>query len=212
MKKKYLVQILLISFLSVSALFGQESKAQITSLTCEYLENPLGIDVTSPRFSWKLLSDGKDVSQSAYHILVASSPDLLERNEGDLWDTEKVKSDHSIHLEYKGLALISRQRCYWKAMVWDQNGNASEWSEPAWWEMALLDENDWEAQWIEAPAIYSWPEFKSEVGATERSSPKTYSEAAPYLRKDFHAEKQVVKARAYISGMGLYELSINGEI
>ncbi len=184
---------------------------QITSLTCEYLENPLGIDVTSPRLSWKLLSDGKDVSQSAYRILVASSLDLLEGNEGDLWDTDKVKSDQSIHIEYGGEVLISRQRCYWKAMAWDQEGDATAWSEPAWWEMALLDENDWEAKWIEAPSIYNWPQYRAKVGATDRSTPKTYSEAAPYLRKDFNAEKQVSRARAYICGVGLYELSINGK-
>jgi len=211
MKKNHLTIILILSLVLGSSLYGQKSNTQISTLSCEYLENPLGIDVTNPRFAWKLLSEGSDVSQSAYRILVASSPDLLEQNEGDLWDTEKVNSDHSIQIVYEGAALNSRQRCYWKAMIWDQNGDASAWSENAWWEMALLEKKDWEAQWIEAPAIYNWPEFKSEVGRTERSAPKTYSEAAPYLRKDFHAEKQVIKARTYISGMGLYELSINGE-
>ena len=211
MKKNQLSIVLILSLLVGSSLYGQKSNTQISSPSCEYLENPMGIDVTVPRLSWKLESDEEDVSQSAYRILVASSLDLLDKNEGDLWDTDKIVSDQSIQIEYKGEALSSRQRCYWKTMVWDQSGKASGWSETSWWEMALLDENDWEAKWIEAPAIYSWPEFKAEVGATDRTSPKSYSEAAPYLRKDFHAEKKVKQARVYISGMGLYELSINGE-
>ncbi len=211
MKKNYLSIVLILSFLVGISLYGQEANTQISSLRCEYLANPLGIDVTSPRLSWKLVSDGEGVSQSAFRILVASSPDLLEKNEGDLWDTEKIVSGQSIQIEYKGETLSSRQRCYWKAMVWDQNGKTSAWSEIFWWEMALLSESDWEAKWIEAPRIYNWNKFKADVGATDRTAPKSYSEPAPYLRKDFHADKQVKKARAYISGLGLYELSINGE-
>jgi alpha-L-rhamnosidase len=211
MKNNYLFSILLISLMGISSLYGQESKLQITSLTCEYLENPLGIDVIQPRLSWKLESDEKNTTQFAYRILVASSPDLLKKDKGDLWDTGRIKSNQSTHINYKGKSLISRQRCYWKTMVWDENSNASDWSDSAWWEMALLDINEWEASWIEAPRIYNWPAFRSKVGRTDRSTPKIYYEAAPYLRKNFSAKKQIVKARAYISGMGLYELSINGE-
>jgi alpha-L-rhamnosidase len=127
MKKNYLLLGLLISLMSVSPSYGQESKTQITSLTCEYLDNPLGIDVIQPRLSWKLVSDEQNKTQSAYRILVASSLDLLEKNEGDLWDTDKIKSNQSTHINYKGRSLISRQRCYWKTMVWDENGDVSKW-------------------------------------------------------------------------------------
>ena len=211
MKKNHLLLGVLISLISLSTLYGQDSKIKLSSLTCEYLDNPLGIDVIQPRLSWKLVSDEQNKTQSAYRILVASSLDLLEKNEGDLWDTDKMKSNQSTHINYKGTSLISRQSCYWKTMVWDENGLASEWSEPASWEMALLNKNDWEASWIEAPRIYDWPEFRAQTGKVERSEPKITYEAAPYLRKNFFAKKQIVKARAYISGMGLYELSINGE-
>lgn len=211
MKKNHLLLGVLISLISLSTLYGQDSKIKLSSLTCEYLDNPLVIDVIQPRLSWKLVSDEQNKTQSAYRILVASSLDLLEKNEGDLWDTDKIKSNQSTHINYKGTSLISRQRCYWKTMVWDENGLASAWSEPANWEMALLNKNDWEASWIEAPRIYDWPEFRAQTGEVERSEPKITYEAAPYLRKSFKAKKTIVKARAYISGMGLYELSINGE-
>jgi alpha-L-rhamnosidase len=211
MKRNCLLLVLLVSLICLSKLDGQESKTQIISLTCEYLENPLGIDVIQPRLSWKINSTEINVSQSAYRILVASSLDLLDRNEGDLWDTGERKSNQSIHVKYAGAPLVSRQRCYWKVMVWDAIGLASDWSEVASWEMALLDKSEWEAYWIEAPSIYDWIDFKSKVREIERSSPKITYEAAPYLRKDFTIKKQHVKARVYISGMGLYELSINGE-
>ena len=99
MKKNYLLLGVLISLMSLSNLYGQDSKIKLSSLTCEYLDNPLGIDVIQPRLSWKLVSDEQNKTQSAYRILVASSLDLLEKNEGDLWDTDKMKSNHVVYLK-----------------------------------------------------------------------------------------------------------------
>jgi alpha-L-rhamnosidase len=188
----------------------QSGECRAINLQCEYLQNPIGIDVLNPRLSWELMSEEKDKSQSAYKILVASTLELLHDNKGDLWETDKVLSSQSIHIPYDGKILKSRQQCYWKVMVWDEKGGVSDWSEAALWEMSLLDENDWTASWIEAPRIYQWHPFQIERGSAKRDAPKIYYEAAPYLRKDFNIEKPVAKARAYISGMGLYELSING--
>ncbi len=115
---------------------------------CEYHANPLGIDEARPRLSWRLASDQRGQKQSAYRILVASSPETLADNAGDLWDTGKVASDQSIHIVYRGKTLASRQRCYWKVMVWDQDARSSEWGKPAMWSMGLLDPKDWKAQWI----------------------------------------------------------------
>jgi alpha-L-rhamnosidase len=204
--------------LSIVSLWGCQYNKQhnpgecnVINLQCEYLDNPMGIDVLHPRFSWELISEKKNKSQSAYRILVASDLELLNNNKGDLWDTEKVASDQSIHIQYKGKSLTSRQQCCWKVMVWDEKGGASDWSKSARWEMALLNENDWIASWIETPRINDWEQFKKEVGKVKRDAPKIYYEAAPYLRKNFNIEKQITKARAYISGMGLYELSVNGQ-
>lgn len=117
-------------------------------LRCEYHVNPLGIDVRQPRLSWQLESDKRDQQQSAYRILVASSPEMLLQQKADLWDSGKVHSDESIQIEYQGKPLASRQRCYWKVMVWDQEGQPSAWSEPVMWSMGLLEPADWTAQWI----------------------------------------------------------------
>ena len=107
-------------------------------LRCEYRVDPLGIDETRPRLSWIDTAPGRDQRQSAYRILVASSPERLEREDGDLWDTGKVASAETAQIAYAGKTLHSRQACWWKVRVWDQDGNASAWSAPARWSMGLL--------------------------------------------------------------------------
>ncbi|MHC4204092.1 MAG: family 78 glycoside hydrolase catalytic domain [Planctomycetota bacterium] len=142
---------------------GKGGKAQafdiaVVNLRCEYLANPMGIDITKPRLSWILKSGQRSSMQSAYHILVASSVQTLEQNKGDLWNSRKVKSDRSNQIVYKGKTLKSRMPCYWKVRVWDQDGRVSPWSKPARWTMGLLESEDWQAKWIgydaEPPEIY----------------------------------------------------------
>lgn len=117
-------------------------------LRCEYHKAPEGIDELSPRLSWKLASEVRAQRQSAYRILVASSPEVLSEDKGDLWDSGKVSSDQSIERIYGGSPLESRQECYWKVMAWDGEGKPSAWSEPAMWSMGLLQPSDWVAEWI----------------------------------------------------------------
>jgi alpha-L-rhamnosidase len=121
--------------------------ASVSYLHCEYLMNPLGIDAPNPRLSWVIDSTRRGEQQMAYQILVASSPELLETNNGDLWDTGEVQSDETCQIAYQGQSLSSRQRCYWKVRTWDQDG-PSGWSPVAYWEMGLLKPADWKAKWI----------------------------------------------------------------
>ena len=115
---------------------------------CEYLKAPLGIDVRKPRLCWTMVSNQRGQKQTAYQVLVASSAKLLEGDIGDLWDSRKVESNQSIHIEYAGKPLKSRMQCHWKVRVWDKHGRISDWSQPAFWTMGLLDEDDWKARWI----------------------------------------------------------------
>ncbi len=123
-------------------------------LRCEYRQNPVGVDVALPRLSWTLEAaqiGARGLKQSAYHLLVASAPEQLAREQGDLWDSGKVTSDQQLHIQYAGKPLTSRLRCYWKVRVWDQNGQPSDWSQPASWTMGLLHPSDWSAKWIADP-------------------------------------------------------------
>ena len=126
----------------------RESFTSVTDLRCEYLVDPLGIDVVEPRLSWIIESNVRGQKQSAYQVLAASSEEKLAANQGDLWDSKKVETDQSIHVVYGGKALQSETRCYWKVRVWDKDGKATEWSKAAKWTMGLLNEADWQAKWI----------------------------------------------------------------
>ena len=138
--------IALLSLMSCSAFAAND--AELNNLRCEYHNNPLGIDITSPRLSWITQSDNRGWKQSAYQILVASSQENLDQDRGDLWDSGKTQAGQSIQIPYAGKPLLSHGQCFWKVKVWDQNGAASPWSQTATWSMGLLNEADWQAQWI----------------------------------------------------------------
>ena len=127
------------------------SKIKPSQLTCEYLENASVVDVLNPRLAWINVAEPGERGQvqTAYEINVASSKDNL--NSPDLWESGKIKSDQSIRVKYDGQPLMSRQECWWQVRVWDVHGNSSEWSDPGFWRMGLLNKNDWKAEWIGAP-------------------------------------------------------------
>src|SRR5690606_29789949 len=102
------------------------AEIKATDLRCEYRRDPLGIDITAPRLSWKIDSDARDVAQTAYRVLVASDLKQLAEEKADLWDSGRRESDQSVLVPYEGKPLSSRQQCFWKVMVWDKSGAASE--------------------------------------------------------------------------------------
>ena len=140
-------KILLILMALAASAFGTES-APPNQLRCEYLENPQGIDIVQPRLSWQMLSQQRGAKQTAYRVLVASSPELLAKDKGDLWDSGKVAADESVQVVYDGKPPGSRTLCYWKVKVWDASNKESGWSERQNWTMGLLKPSDWTAKWI----------------------------------------------------------------
>jgi alpha-L-rhamnosidase len=169
---------------------------RVQQLRCEYAADPLGIDVPQPRLSWVLESRQRGQMQTAYRILVASSADALRANQGDLWDTGKVKSDQSVQVVYAGRPLVSRQRCFWKVLAWDKEGQVSAFSPPASWEMGLLNPSDWEAEWI---------------GLTPDPADQLLPGACPFFRKTIDVPKKISQARLYATALGVYEFHINGQ-
>jgi len=159
--------------------------------TCEYLPSPIGLDAARPRFGWALASDRREVIQASYRVHVASAPDLLDVGKSDLWDSGHVESDRSVNIEYSGNELASGQKCWWTVAISLKVGSQvveEITSDPASFEMGLLNQSDWQGDWIAAP---------EDVGA-------------PLMRKVFTLSESAVDARAYICGLGWYELYING--
>ncbi len=196
-----LVSVLLSLALVLSLSQATAADLRPAGLSCEYRQNPLGIDARQPRLSWKLEAPAgaRGLAQSAYRVLAASSAEKLVRDRGDLWDSGKVGSEQQLGITYAGKPLSSGMQVWWKVKVWDNHDQASQWSAPARWEMGLLKAADWQAQWIEAP------------GAGPQSDEERFNDdPAPLLRKEFTIHKPVLRARAYISGLGYYELRLNG--
>ena len=169
---------------AVPSVRAAEGPLAPVNLRCEYLKNPVGIDVRQPRFAWVLRHTERAQVQSAYQVLVASSPELLAQDKGDQWDSGKTASDDSTQVVYNGKALESDHSYWWKVRYWDKDGNASDYSQPASFDVALLSADDWKGQWIGG---------------------------ANLLRKEITLSSKVVRARAYVTALGYYELRINGE-
>ena len=134
-------------FFAVVGLAGSAFSTPV-HLRCEYRRNPLGIDAVTPHLSWQSDNTERNWKQAAYEILVAGSSDRLQSGPADIWDTGKIESDESVGIAYKGPKLESRKRYYWKVRVWDAAGQVSESAEDAWWEMGLLQADDWKGKWI----------------------------------------------------------------
>lgn len=146
------IQILVAAVL-VMIVAAQLNAATAGGLRCEGRVDPLGIDEPRPRLGWKIRSDRRGEVQSAYQVLVASSREHVEKEQGDLWDSGKVTSDESAYVEYAGRPLVAGQRAWWTVRVWDREGKPSNWSEPAQWTMGLLSPEDWKGKWIGARTI-----------------------------------------------------------
>ncbi|MBN1554991.1 MAG: family 78 glycoside hydrolase catalytic domain [Phycisphaerae bacterium] len=167
---------------------GEPQPLVVSEMYCEYAVNPLGLDIARPRFSWVLASRRRNRRQSAYRICVSTSRENLRRDHGDKFDSGKVFSAQSVNVPYDGLMLSSGERCYWKVRCWDADGVAGPWSEPATFEMGLVQPGDWRGVWIGADPDVS----------------------APLLRTEFSVPGNIRRARVYISGLGCYELYLNG--
>ncbi|MBI9017868.1 MAG: family 78 glycoside hydrolase catalytic domain [Phycisphaerae bacterium] len=169
------------------------------NLRCEYKVNPLGIDQTMPRLSWTLKSAMRGQSQRAYQVMVSTSLDNIKANIAEQWDSQKIVSSDSIQVIYQGVPLTSSTRYYWKVRVWDKDDKPGNWSQPAWFETALLNQNQWQAKWIND-------------GKTNPVADEDFYkyDPAPLFRKDFVIKKTVKHARLYITGLGYYEASLNG--
>ncbi len=204
-------------FICRSALATNTGAVMPDYLRCEYRVNPIGIDNTSPRLSWTLQSSQRGQNQTAYRILIASSSEKLQLDQGDLWDSGKVNSAETTAITYAGTPLTSGLDCFWKVKAWDNSGNESPWSAPAHWSMGLLQANDWEAQWIgfdPADAIPSLPPAMSRANWIWSHTNANIS-AAPglrYFRRSFQlpAGQQISQAHCYITADNAYELYLNG--
>lgn len=189
----------------------------VDRLTCEYRYNPLSVDDPHPRLAWEIRqmdSTARNEMQTAYHILVATTLDKLQADEGDLWDSGRVVTGLSAQVAYAGKELTNVREAWWKVRVWNNWGEQSSWSEPGYWGTGI---GAWQAKWIgdepdEALRIYqayvrecsSGPGFDFDYWRNPPYSPSSL------LRKTFEVKGKVKRATLYASALGYYEMWLNG--
>lgn len=156
---------------------------KLKDLCIEYRENPIGLDIKKPRFSWKLVSEEKDVMQAAYRIVVT-------KDENKVWDTDKIQNSSSVLVEYEGAELEASTLYEVQVNVWDNKGNEA--SIEGKFETGLLMGTNFKAEWI----THELPKEET---------------ACPIFTKEFKAEKEIAKVRVYATALGVYEIKINGE-
>src|SRR5665648_473031 len=181
-----------VSILLLTGCSDPESGVTVNELRCENLSEPLGVGTTTPRFSWKNISERNGASQKAYQILVASDNNLLDEKNADLWNSGKVLSPTSVLVPYLGKGLTSRSLCFWKVRVWNENDKMSEWSNEAVFSIGLLDKSDWKAAYIGMPV---------NPGIS----------ISPQLRRTFTIPAKGDKVFLYINSLGYHEVFLNGE-
>ncbi len=190
---------------------------QIANLRCEYLVNPLGLDVPRPRFCWNYVHSDPVVPgerQTAYRILVASDPRALERDQGDLWDSGKVESDRTTQIPYEGRPLTSFERCYWKIISWDNQGrqmDSSQEGEVGFWETGIMTPEDWQAAWI-GPKEEAFQKIQVvDTTKPDKEIEILQSPPCPLIRSEFRLKPGVKSATLLATALGEYEVRLNGE-
>jgi len=177
----------LLFFISQLLYLIAPAQADVRNLLTENLTNPVGVDIAQPRFSWQLVSEKRNVTQSAHELKVFSGKTTL-------WNSGKVISSQSVHVPYAGSPLQSGKKYTWQVRVWDNTGKASAWSHPGSFQVAFLKTSDWKAKWI-------GPGYDEDL----------IWRPSPLIRKQFSVTKKVASATAYITAHGMYEAHINGK-
>ena len=185
-----MIQSTFLVFFFLLAAIPSHASLTASDLRCEYQPGPVAVDATHPRLGWVLESGTRDDRQTAYRIIVASSMQRLQRDEGDLWDSGKVVSSEQNQIAYAGKPFTANMECFWKLQVWDKDDKASDWSKPARWSMGLLQAADWQAKWIGV---------------------KTSAPGLPLFRREFKVEKPLRRAVVHVCGLGHHELFLNGQ-
>jgi alpha-L-rhamnosidase len=213
-KKHIRLQKIGLLLMLLACFVNSEAQLKIVTALCENKVNPAGIALQKMRFGWELSSDQHDQYQTAYQLVIASSQSKLARGDYDVYNSNVVKSRQSVLVDYKGQPLQPAQVYYWKLQVWDNNNHSSGWSSEQQFITGLFSANDWSAaKWIgyeelnesmrTAPGIHE--PYAETLGNKSLQRP-----VVPLFRKSFTITKKVKAALLFVTGLGQYDLSING--
>ena len=204
----------LAAFLLIGSLRAEDlSPVRLYALTCEHLQNPVGIGSQQPRLSWKLRSDRIGEVQTARQVRAASSSSGLNTNPPDLWDSGKIVSDQSVLVPWAGKPLASRSQVFWQVRIWDKDDRPSPWSEVASFELGLLaPAAEWKGQWITADL----PRYDIEQSALAKAfwinaGSAAHQAAAVRFVLNLSADTTIRSAAIDVVADGLITIYVNGQ-
>jgi alpha-L-rhamnosidase len=184
------------------------------NLSCNQKNSPLGVETTRPEFSWNISSDQQSFVQSAWQVQVFSSLNYAKLGKADLWDSQKMNADAAMSAVYGGKGLSSGKRYYWRVRVWSSNGKGSEWSTPAVFSTGILQAKEWDkSRWIAYEVLKDSMKVVPGLHGNGGSLGEKAVQRAvvPYFRKAFDIKKPIAEAYVFVSGLGNYELQLNGK-
>lgn len=205
---------LLTFFIMLSSFMAQGANLAVPqNLKCNYLVNPMGIGKKTPGLSWQIATSENNWLQSAYQILVSTNPDLLTEDKCNVWNSGKIAKGESVCIPYQGDALQSKKRYYWKVKVWDTAGNASQWSDVAFWETGLLDAKDWSAKWIFNPNSTQQKDKENIrwIWLPDQDALNVPSKTKAWFRLKVNLDKVPLIASLHTVARGDYQLYVNGK-
>ncbi len=178
------------------------------ALAVDYRENPCGLDTPRPRFSWKLAADGANVRATAWSLLVASSPEKLAADVGDVWESGPLAGETSVGVVYAGRPLASSSRYFWKVRGFFSDGS-SAWSAPAEWTTGLMAPGDWKAKWI-GPAPETRPDEDFGAGEWITAPANAHGVVVLEYTFDFKGVKPGECVEMVHAGVSQHEIDVNG--
>ena len=200
----------LLSFITIG--WKANSLLDVRGLKCQSISNPVGISIDHPVFSWITGSREKGQRQTAYQIIIADNEQDINQNRGNVWDSGKVDSGQSNAVSYSGSSLQSDHNYFWKVKIWDNQGNPGEFTNAATFLTSIIDPNLWSARWIGEGSGTDPQNIQKFYDKPVKGDSGKYQENSLLLRKKCQISKPVTKAILHICGLGLYELTINGEV
>jgi alpha-L-rhamnosidase len=189
----------LLLMLNLGAARAQRSSTAPVDLTTGSRKNPIGVETEEVRFAWTLeasVRTNRSLLQTAYRVVVASSAKSVAMHRGNIWDSGRIAANTFWDRPYGGPALSSHQTYYWQVQVWDGDSRVGSWSSVARFTTGLLREDDWTAKWIAAKRDADW-------SAGSNAS-------LPVFRSDVRMHGAVQQALLFVTGLGQYELRLNG--
>jgi alpha-L-rhamnosidase len=211
---KITIPVLLFSLLIlISCNKGNNPSFSVSTIKCNGMENPRGTGKI-PVFSWITVSSSHGTAQKAYQLIVCSDEKQGEKNKGDIWDSGKVSSGSTAWIAYQGAELLPGTKYFWRVRVWDNEDKPSDWSNSGEFVTGLFEKNDWSsARWIGYEEI---PDSLLLVPGVHGSGDDLGNIAVkrttvPCFRKEFSLDKKISHAYVFVSGLGQYELYVNGK-